>query len=346
MLTVDIKNIAGNAANQGPSKLGITVGNTYNAEVVRANGEGAYTVKMAGNTIEVATADKLSGNIKLKVLSLEPQIKVALSSENLFAKGDILSVKSLSVQGDVYTLQVGDKTIQARLNPSPTFVKFFAEVLTNGAILDMKPVGVPTKTLLLGMLAKEIGNYNVFDAGKVMQEFNGVKIASFVSEEFRRVVKDSGIFFENKLLKRMSVEGDAKYDAYTQGDTLAKDTITKTQIANALLSGELFTFFEGDGELDFHGGMMRFRRDDNGYIGVSMFLEFTNIGRTFLSFVENSAGGYNVLIKTEKDINYDIEQLNIDNVNIRWQKLHENDVKAFEVGKSDFKAFSEFDIRI
>ncbi len=342
---MDINNVVA-SQKQEVSKPTINVGDVVKADVVKSNNDNTYSVKVGNNTLDVHSQDTLAGRVKLVITSIKPEISVKLLPEQPFSKGDILSVKSLGINNGVHTLSIGDKTMQAIVTPQSEHVKFFAEVIKTDGLLELKPVGVPTRTLILGLLAKEMMGYTTLDTSKIMQNSSSIKLSEFVASEFRRIVRDSGLFFENKLLKGDSVIGDAKYNAYMQNDTTTHESITKTQIANVLLSGELFTFFEGDDELDFTNGMMRFRRNDNGYIMLYMHLDFTNIGKTFLSLVDNGSGGYNVLIKTERDISEDIKKLDIPNINIRWQSLSEKDLQLFDIGVQDFKEFDKFDIRV
>ena len=285
----------------------LSVGDKVMATVI-SNSSDKILLNVKGQQAEAAKGgEDFSGkSVKVEVLQTEPKLIVKILSANVNAKQSVQS------------------------NPSQNAA--LIKAATQGeALTNMKGETVIKDTASL--MAKEAAAFSQKDIVSVIKTLGGARIAAFLPEEIKKVIRNSGNFFENKLLKGISPESDSKMLAYLSGNDGARSAVTKMQVANILLNTDFFTFFDGEEELDFDGGVMRFRKSPSGNINLHMKMNFTNLGETVISFVKAGDEGYYVTVRTAKDISKELAELNIPNLLIRWAELSENDGKFFEIDK-------------
>lgn len=344
---MEIQPVSG--GNQDDSSA-LKIGDKIQVNIIKSHGDGGYSFNSGGKLFQGFSHIPLNlGGQQIKVLSLEPRLEIAPfgkeKGEPIFQVGSKISVEVISVKDGAYSVNLGGKTYIVNIVPPPLAGKFIGEIVKTDPLLELKPVFTSLKDITLPFMAREMASFNQRDISSIMKMFTGASLAAFLPDDIRRVVKDGGNFFENKLSRGLAPAGDVKFSAYMAGDDNAAGNITKMQIANILMAEDFFSFFEGD-ELDFEGGVMRFHKSDNGNLNLHMKLSFTNLGETVVSFLKSSEMGYYLTVRTEKDISEELAKIDIAGCRINWRKLGEADKELFHIKSKDFKGLEGLDIKI
>lgn len=336
----------------GPSDDGsvLKIGDKIQVNIIKSHGDGSYSFNSGGKLFQGFSDTPLNpGRQQIQILSVEPKLEIAPfgkeKSESLFQIGSKISVEVISVKDGAYSVNLGGKTYIVNIVPPPLASKFIGEIVKTDPLLELKPVFTSLKDITLPFMAREMASFNQRDISSIMKMFTGASLSAFLPEEIRRVIKDGGNFFENKLSRGLAPGGDVKFSAYQVGDDNAAGNITKMQIANILMAEDFFSFFEGD-DLDFEGGVMRFRKSDNGSLNLYMKLDFTNLGDTVVSFLKSSELGYYVTVRTEKDISEELAKVDLEGCRLNWRKLGDSDKELFNIKSQDFKGLEGLDIKI
>lgn len=299
-------------------------------------------------------------------MDIPPLLNQAAGNGTLLPKGlnvgDKLPALVLKNENGILTLNIGGSKLVALAEGIVISKNIKIEIIKLEPQLMVKilPSGDDAKValekssadILLGMkqaamsaVLKEVSSFSQSDIAKILKMFGMAKIAAFTPDEIRKVIKDGGNFFENKLLNGISLKNDAKLEAYLAGNEPARSAVTKLQTANVLMTNDFLTFFDASQDLDIDNGIMRFRRTDDGYLNLFMKVDFTNLGETILTFARSKDTGYNITIRTEADISDEIGDINIPGAVIRWVKLKKSDADFFEIKPGDFETFINFDIK-
>lgn len=327
----------------------LQTGDKLQVNVTKSLGDGNYLFNSGGKQFTGFSQTSLElGPQRIMVLSTEPKIEISLlgkdNSEGLQA-GTKVGVHVISFKDGVFTVNIGGKTYFASVNPPPLAGKFMAEILKTEPDIQLKPIFTSLKDMMLPLMAKELAVFNQKDLSSIMKIFSGASLTAFLPEEIRRIIKDGGNFFENKLSRGLAPAGDTKTAAYETGNDGARDNITKMQIANILMQDDFFSFFEGE-DLDFEGGVMRFRRSDDGSLNLYVKLTFTNLGDTVISFLKSSESGFYVTVRTDEDISKALSEIDVDGCRINWRKLKNSDKIFFDIKKEDFSGFGSLDVKV
>ena len=141
------------------------------------------------------------------------------------------------------------------------------------------------------------------------------------------MIKNSGVFFENKIMNNKDMDGDLKYNAILKNADHATEAITKLQVIN-ILSGDYYGFFKSDA-YDIKDGNIIFRREINGYV-VYIRLELTNLGETIVIISEKNKT-VKATIKTRADLSKILKDIKLPHTAIDWKPLVETDLSIFDI---------------
>ena len=301
--------------------------------------QGAVSV---GDKVVASVVSNNAGNLILNVRGVLAQ---AVNSHQ-FTQGKSVRVEVVQTEPKVIVKilpqsQQGNQVMQGDISQKAALIKESAQ---GEAVLSSKDSSVLLKETV-ALMAKETATFSQKDIVSLLKNLGGARIAAFLPEEIRKAVRNGGNFFENKLLKGLSVENDSKTIAYSSGNDTARGAVTKMQIANILMNTDFFTFFEGDEALDFDGGVMRFRRSSSGGISLHMKINFSNLGETVISFVKAGDEGYYVTVRTKQDISNDLAYLKLPNLIVNWAELKADDSKFFEIDKKDIFHIENLDLK-
>ncbi len=328
-------------------QAGISVGDIVYAASAKSGRNGSYILNINGRNIEAFSKDLLFGNnLKLIVLKTNPLevelLKQQSSSSSLFQTGDKLSVKILSSNNGIFNVEIGGKTYTAGILANSGSAKITAEVIKTEPLLTLKEININLKQLLLAAMAKEISVFNQKETAAVLKEFGAVHLSSFMADDIKKTLKNSGQFFEYKLSKGLSVEGDMKLAAYTQQNSSAESAVSKLQIANALMGSDFFSFFEND-ELDFEDGIIKVVKNGSNLYSVYVKMNFTKIGETIISIIKHYENSYLITVRSKVNITAELSRLRIKNCKVVWKEMQEKDTEFFQIKKENLKEMNGFE---
>lgn len=327
-------------------QAGISAGDIVYAASAKAGRNGSYILNINGRNVEAFSKDLLFGNnLKLMVLKtnpLEVELLKQQSSSSLFQTGDKLPVKILSSNNGIFSVEIGRKTYTADILANSGSARIMAEVIKTEPLLTLKEINVNPKQLLLAAMAKEISVFNQKETAAVLKEFGAVHLSSFMADDIKKTFKNSGQFFEYKLSKGISVEGDMKLAAYTQQNSSAESAVSKLQIANILMGSDFFSFFEND-ELDFEDGIIKVVKNGGNSYSVYIKMNFTKIGETIISIIKHYENSYLITVRSKVNITAELSRLRIKNCKVVWKEMQEKDAEFFQIKKENLKEMNGFE---
>lgn len=324
----------------------INAGDIVYAASAKAGRNGSYILNINGRNVEAFSKDLLFGNnLKLMVLKtnpLEVELLKQQSSNSLFQTGDKLPVKILSSNNGIFSVEIGGKTYTAGILANSGSARIMAEVIKTEPLLMLKEINITPKQTALAAMAKEISVFNQKETAAVLKEFGAIHLSSFMADDIKKTLKNSGQFFEYKLSKGLSLDGDMKLAAYTQQNSSAESAISKMQIANALMGSDFFSFFEND-ELDFEDGIIKVVKNGGNSYSVYIKMNFTKIGETIISIIKHYENSYLITVRSKVNISAELSRLRIKNCRVVWKEMHEKDADFFQIKKENLKEMNGFE---
>ena len=324
----------------------INAGDIVYAASAKAGRNGSYILNINGRNVEAFSKDLLFGNnLKLMVLKtnpLEVELLKQQSSNSLFQTGDKLPVKILSSNNGIFSVEIGGKTYTAGILANSGSARIMAEVIKTEPLLMLKEINITPKQTALAAMAKEISVFNQKETVAVLKEFGAIHLSSFMADDIKKTLKNSGQFFEYKLLKGLSLDGDMKLAAYTQQNSSAESAISKMQIANALMGSDFFSFFEND-ELDFEDGIIKVVKNGGNSYSVYIKMNFTKIGETIISIIKHYENSYLITVRSKVNISAELSRLRIKNYRVVWKEMQEKDADFFQIKKENLKEMNGFE---
>lgn len=320
-------------------------GDIVYAASAKAGRNGSYILNINGRNVEALSKDLLFGNgLKLMVVKTSP-LEVELLKQNninLLNTGDKVSAKIISSNNGLFSVEIGGKTYQSNITSNPSSAKILAEVIKTEPILTLKEVNISPKLMSLAVMAKEISTFNQKEIVNILKDFGAFHLTSFLADDIKKTLRNSGQFFENKVLKGASLDGDMKMAAYAQQNSQAESAINKMQIANALMSSDFFSFFENE-ELDFDDGVMRFVKNSNGTYSAFIKLNFTKIGETVISIIRHYENSYLITVRSKVNITAELSRLRIKNCKVVWKEMQDKDLEFFEIKRENLTGMNGFE---
>lgn len=327
-------------------QAGINAGDIVYAASAKAGRNGSYILNINGRNVEAFSKDLLFGNnLKLMVLKtnpLEVELLKQQSSNSLFQTGDKLPVKILSSNNGIFSVEIGGKTYTAGILANSGSARIMAEVIKTEPLLMLKEINITPKQTALAAMAKEISVFNQKETAAVLKEFGAIHLSSFMADDIKKTLKNSGQFFEYKLSKGLSLDGDMKLAAYTQQNSSAESAVSKMQIANALMGSDFFAFFEND-ELDFEDGVIKVVKNGGNSYSVYIKMNFTKIGETIISIIKHYENSYLITVRSKVNISAELSRLRIKNCRVVWKEMQEKDSDFFQIKKENLKEMNGFE---
>lgn len=253
--------------------------------------------------------------------------KITLNIVRSFSGG----IKLLEAEGYLFKAELGD-TIQSNLK---------AIVLKTDPFIELMVAKSPLENLDSLFLKTEIGKFDFAALLKSTGKFSGINFENLSAKDIKVAIKESGVFFENKLLNDEQVSGDEKFRANMQYDTPAKDAITRLQLINVLVADGLISYLKSQND-DVSDALVRYKQDEKGNNIMYISLEFSKIGKTLVK-IRQVKDVFDIMIKTEVDISEQINDLKIENAFIRWASYNVSDEEIFAVKKLTAENLGGFD---
>lgn len=327
-------------------QAGINAGDIVYAASAKAGRNGSYILNINGRNVEAFSKDLLFGNnLKLMVLKtnpLEVELLKQQSSNSLFQTGDKLPVKILSSNNGIFSVEIGGKNYTAGILANSGSARIMAEVIKTEPLLMLKEINITPKQTALAAMAKEISVFNQKETAAVLKEFGAIHLSSFMADDIKKTLKNSGQFFEYKLSKGLSLDGDMKLAAYTQQNSSAESAVSKMQIANALMGSDFFAFFEND-ELDFEDGVIKVVKNGGNSYSVYIKMNFTKIGETIISIIKHYENSYLITVRSKVNISAELSRLRIKNCRVVWKEMQKKDSDFFQIKKENLKEMNGFE---
>lgn len=329
-------------------------GQSVKLSVLQKLENGMYLIDMRGKNYQVnLPQDTTPGQYRAtvqkndageKTLSLEPlkSDSSAEQSRSDIKPGQQVDVKVIRlIRNGLYLIDLKGKQIEASIKDLPATSSFKAEVIKGGDSLELKPLPVPVNQLSSQQLKQELVTFDksaILDVLKSSGKFN---IDQITPAAIQKVMKESGNFFENKLLNNIQVGDDNKFHAIKTDNTDLKDSIQKVQLVNTLLNNAAFSFFTMTGG-DIKSGEMFISKQKDQF-SVHLKIDFTEIGETLIKIVARESH-VDVVVSSEKDISEQLSQLDIPGMNIHWKKISEQDRKSFDLSLLIMEKLGTFEI--
>lgn len=324
----------------------INAGDIVYAVSAKAGRNGSYILNINGRNVEAFSKDLLFGNnLKLMVLKtnpLEVELLKQQSSSSLFQMGDKVPVKILSSNNGIFSVEIGGKTYTAGILANSGSARIMAEIIKTEPLLILKEINISPKQTALAAMAKEISVFNQKETAAILKEFGAIHLSSFMADDIKKTLRNSGQFFEYKLSKGISFDGDMKFAAYIQQNSSAESAISRLQIANALMSSAFFSFFEND-ELDFDDGIIKIVKNGSGSYSVYIKMNFTKIGETIISIIRHYENSYLITVRSKVNITAELSRLRIKNCKVVWKEMKEKDAAFFQIKKENLKEMNGFE---
>lgn len=323
----------------------INIGDIIYAGSVHSGRNGSFILNINGRKVEAFSKDLLYGNnLKLLVLKTNPVEVELLKQQNNspFNSSDKVGVKILSSNNGLHSVEINGKTYQTEILSYSGNAKIMAEVIKTEPLLMLKEINTSPKQLSLAFMAKEVSLFNQKETFAVLKEFGAIHLPSFMADDIKKTLRNSGQFFEHKVLKGISTDGDMKLNAYIRQDSGAANAINKLQIVNALMDNSFFSFFEND-ELDFDDGIVRFVKNENNSFSVYIKLNFTKIGETIISIMKHYENSYLITVRSKVNITAELSRLKIKNCRVCWKELQEKDMEFLKIKKENLTGIDGFE---
>lgn len=333
------------AYRQSVRETPLKEGDIVNAVNVKHGKDGSYILTINGKNVEAVSKDLLfNPPLRLQIVKTSP-LEVELLKQNSMQQlqiGDKVNVKLISTLNQGYMVEINGKPYNASFINTPQGSRIIAEVIKTDGMLLLKDTNISPKLSSLSLMAREISSFNQREIVQILKDYGALQLPSFLADDIKKFLRNSGQFFENKLSKGVSIDSDSKLAAYIQGNNTAENAITKLQIANVLMGSDFFAFFENE-ELDFDEGVMRFSRNNKGSYSLFIKMNFTKIGETIISFIKHYENTYNITVRTKVNISAELSRLNIKNCRIYWKEMQERDKEFFIIQKDNLKEMQGFE---
>jgi len=308
---------------------------SFRAEII---GTDPFTIKMIESAEEGANKallkqgflnDRMALILGKGTISVQEGEKLNIDILKSLGKGNFL----VNIKGELFNVNLGHTALST----------LTAEVMEDGNNIILSILPGQAHNLNLNMLKSEIGGFDLAKIMKSIGKFSNINMGDISGEKLKAALKNSGLFFENNLVKGENVSGDEKYKAYMTGDNAGREAITKMQLANLLLAGGLFSFLKTEDD-EVSDALLKYKKNEDGKSSLYMSMEFSNIGKTFIH-IRTIGDKYNINVKTEVDISEQIKSLDFEHALVTWGRYQMADDEIFEIKKEVAPNIARFDVK-
>jgi hypothetical protein len=291
---------------------------------------------------------KSSSNSLKKTNSNQNELKMKLTFLENFQKGDEINIKILKplMNKNTFLVKSGQFEFEIKIEPPPKegmkeFVGKIIKTFPNPSVKiidEENPIDNKISSKINQNIegkTTQIIKKNLFDLNKkslIENIKNSPKLTlnEFTPAAIEKVVKESGNFFENKLLNNFSITDDLKFDAIKTDNIQLKDSIIKLQLFNSILNNGILSFFNFE-DNGLKSGEMQIKKNNNSF-SVHIKMDFSQIGETFIKITSNNHKT-DIVVSSEKDISDKIAEISFPGINIHWKALNKQDIEEFNIEK-------------
>ncbi len=287
----------------------------------------------------------------------ETVIKLKLQFLKDFTKGNEVNVKIIKPTNakNSFIVKINNAEVEIKIipPPKPNIKEFIGEILQefpdpvikpiNKEILTSDKINETINQDTKELIKNELLNLRKTSLSEIMKSTSKLTLNEFTPKSIENVVKESGNFFENKLLNNLSVNEDLKFDAIKNDNAILKETIVKLQLFNSILNDGVFSFFNFE-DNGLKSGEMQIKKENDKFT-VHIKMDFSQIGETFIKVV-SFKGKTDVVVSSEKDISKQIKKINLPGINVHWKQISSTDKEEFNIEKKIMTSFSGLNILI
>ena len=266
--------------------------------------------------------------------------------------GERVACEIIKADGESVVIRIrGEQYLVKFAGELPETEKFRVEILKTSPGIEVKLLQETEKSDSELVKLKDEGLFKRSEfltlAGKDIAEIakgmTATKLSVISAGELRQLVRNGGLFLENKLAMDLPTAGDAKLNAGVHDNRAAWDGITRMQLVSVLLEDGFFSFFELD-ELD-GDGTIHIRRERYG-AALYMKMKFVSLGEVVLSISPTNINNYSAVVRTERDISAELSKIKIDGATVKWQRLLKSDTKIFDIKNKIVGKVGRFDVTV
>lgn len=269
-------------------------------------------------------------------------IKNGGASASKIDKGQILRLTVLKlIDTNTYQVNIKGKIFNAVFKSPPNLGKMKVKVLDIHPQLRLKVVEDPVGKTDSNVLKKFFVGFKKSNLVESLKNANQLNLKSPDKDGIRKLLNDSGIFFETKLSKNQDVTGDLKLEAFKQSDNQLSNNITRVQLMNLLASVEQYFVFHSS-DYDIEEGELIVKKNKGKY-GFSARILFTNIGEVIVNLTDRGSF-IDVVIKSAMDLKNEIESLSYEGIRFKFSQLEYKDIEGFALEKEVVSALANFEV--
>ncbi|MCA1927162.1 MAG: hypothetical protein LDL13_02780 [Calditerrivibrio sp.] len=242
----------------------------------------------------------------------------------------------------MYLINLKGQTFTALFQNIPQFGKFNAEVVRTEPNIELKLLKGNSEDLENVRLKSEVFSFSRDTLSKLFAKYGfTIDPKNITAEKIKELIKNSGIFFENKLANGKDIDVDMKFLALKNNDVDLKDNLNKLQLINLLSDFSIYVPIKSE-DTDLDDIELFIHKDISK--GITIRAQFSKIGETIIS-VREQGNIIDCVVETAVDISEDINNLYIgNNIRLRWKKLEQIDTEELDIKKKIFERLGKFEI--
>lgn len=255
-------------------------------------------------------------------IKLQYLIKFSLDPNSIEIKeGDKVSVSIVKpLDNGMFLVNVRGRLLAANFQSLPQLSRFTAEVIKTDPVLELRLIPKDVKIdENLFQIKTEILRFDKKAVVEILDRY-GVRIdpKDLTVEVVKKVVRDSGIFYENKIVNAENLKDDVKYNLFQKNDTESVGQLTKLQVITILAGLEAFLPIKSD-DPDMEDLEIMVKKGKQ--VSVTIKTHFSKIGDMLIYIRDTGYGFVDCVIKSEMDISKEIGEIKIEGVRLSWKKL-------------------------
>lgn len=253
--------------------------------------------------------------------------------------GERININILkSLGSDLYLVNIKGKLLNAAFKSQPMLSKYIGEVVSTEPFIEIKLS--KEESTAFTQLKKYLVNFDKDFIKNILNNIKDNSLNELSHLELKRVIKDSGLLFESKLLKDELLEKDLKYFAFKNNDVDLLNSITKLQVATIITQSLFFTFSARD--FDIEDAELIYKKGKK-LQKLLLKVSFTNLGDVL---IDVTLMGKNVfgIVKSREDISEYLKMINVENIDIKWEKLKADDFEQFDIFKRALRNVGNFQV--
>jgi hypothetical protein len=239
----------------------------------------------------------------------------------------LMTIKILKILGNnMFLVETGKDVFQAKItaevnvgdiikaklltvNPVPTFEKI------SNANLESK-----TNNFLFNILDNvNAQNFEVYD----LKSLDSKNVKDMLNKEKMKLIS---------ILEK-HLDGSKKIDLANLSN-YEPLKINNKELYQLLFNRSLFIYFRSP-EYDIKDGFLYIKKRKKSGIKCRLFLCFSNIGRVFIA-ISGLEDKYNVIIKSDSDLEFAFKNISIDNATIRYKKITTEKLEDDDISYSNY----------